>query len=355
MSSLVLGEIRLAESEGEQSVEGAMLDVASALAALGRNVRFVCQNPEKEAAHALQERASSAGFDVNVRGEESSQPPLPFPSAPQDGARLLDLQLFDPRVLIFGGSAIHAPQPASAVVQWAQAASSMATLVYVPLISRPPNGNLNRLRRQTDKFIQIADVVYATASDIRLLYGITGSDRAYNRIAQYWFENGVSIVAITLDSNDTLMYSRSGGGVKIFAPQPRDYAEASAPDRQASAPGKASVSGGASASRKVATPGDPSASAESSIAGKTVASGESSVAGKAVVSGKAAAEFAAGLCDALDRVTLLGASERPRLADASTTLLYTTGSFAGAAATLAEREAGFPNRDAITEFVNRIH
>ncbi|MDY5153582.1 pfkB family carbohydrate kinase [Actinobaculum suis] len=384
MSCLVLGAVYVDGLPNEQpQAHGAMFGVSLGLATFGRSVRFVTDLGNDEAGKLLRAQADAVGLELYLRpkrertaptprftpeiARESGLPALTLPEAPKEGARRLDLSLFDPQVLVLGGSAMHTEETATRALEWVDTARSSATIVYSPAISKGVRTNFDKARRQAEKLIRAADVVCVSAADLRQLYGISASTRTYNKLAQYWFSFGPAIVAIPLDNGECIIYSRAQGGV-IIRPLPRTQNKTRSNNNTTNNTATNGIlTNGTVANRTMAN---------RAVANRTVANGTAAtataVATPSTATGPAPttvmqsddshwedsrtrgnAEFTAALIDALDRVSLLGASVRERLDEVSLSNIHAVGVFAATAAQLAtEKPRGvFPTREEVSQSV----
>lgn len=307
MTALVIGSSLSPETSfSPTALPGGTLESAAiALAALGRQVRFVTDLGTNSAAQRAARTLQNSGVELLLR-PAAQRPEVTVPDstehelngawdilpAPENGARLLDLELFSPKTVVFGGSAVHIRPGRERLRAWVEAGRRSGVSLFTLSVRPALVGNLAHARDRVEAFLPLADVVRASAADVTALWGLRGGDNVYNDVARHMFTFGPQIIAMSTPDSSLIMYSREGTSVKIPA--------------------------------------------QSSLANQP---------------GHEEGVITAALADGLGRVSLSGAHHREQLGNISLSNLYTLGAFAQAAGafTASHRDAIAPSQDQVAE------
>lgn len=241
MSCLVIGEALVDEIEGRDGQirripGGSMLNVAIGLRRLGRTVRLVTDIGIDADGAMLTEYAASNGLELWLRPDVDRTAPtsvarakvdsegiadydLDFTwdiqSTPVSGACKLDLEVLAPHSVAVGSFSCNIEPGASKVRDWVKELHSTATIFYDPNVRPSILHDLKRTRQEVEEFVQIADVVKVSRSDLRSLYG---NEIDVEAKVKEWMAAGPALIVLTTGSEGAIMCSSSGYVLSIAAP-----------------------------------------------------------------------------------------------------------------------------------------
>ena len=241
MSCLVIGEalvdiIHAPDGSFARHPGGSMLNVAIGLRKLGRTVRLVTDFGLDDDGDLLAEYAASNGLELWLRSDSLRTNPTStahvtlneegevgydfdftwdIQDTPQSGACMLDLEVLAPETVAFGSFATHIQPGADKVRNWVTKLRESATVFYDPNIRQSLIDDLDEARTTVDSSVTLSDIVKASLSDLRKLYG---DDVDPTQIARHWLTLGPALVIITRGKHGADVYPFRGG--KLHQPAP---------------------------------------------------------------------------------------------------------------------------------------
>jgi|GEM_PF-602266 len=131
---------------------------------------------------------------------------------PVSGACVLDLEMLAPRSVAFGGAGCHTAPGAAKVRHWVEQLRETTSVFYH--LGLPPGFAVAsaQLRKQTEAFVPLTDVVCTSRKQMAQLYG--GKDML--TVARHWQELGAALVVIT-DDDGASFIPRVGGPLRVQA------------------------------------------------------------------------------------------------------------------------------------------
>lgn len=241
MSCLVIGEtlvdvIHAPDGSFARHPGGSMLNVAIGLRKLGRTVRLVTDFGLDDDGGMLAEYAASNGLELWLRSDSLRTNPTSTASVtldeagavgydfdfswdiqdtPQSGACKLDLEVLAPRTVAFGSFSTHIEPGAQKVRNWVVKLRESATVFYDPNIRAALIDDLDRTREAVESSVALSDIVKASLSDLRCLYG---ADVDPDEIARHWLTLGPALVIVTRGRDGADVHPLRGG--KLHQPAP---------------------------------------------------------------------------------------------------------------------------------------
>ena len=242
MSCLVIGEalvdeIHTTDGAFTRHPGGSMLNVAIGLRKLGRTVRLVTDFGLDADGALLSEYAASNGLELWLRNDSQRTSPTStarvnldelgdvdyqfdftwdIQDTPKSGACKLDLEVLAPQTVAFGSFATHVEPGAGKVRNWVEQLRESATVFYDPNIREGLITDLAQTREVVESSVALSDIVKASLSDLRALYG---KDVDPAQIARYWLTLGPALVVITRGKYGADVYPFQGG--MLHQPAPR--------------------------------------------------------------------------------------------------------------------------------------
>lgn len=241
MSCLVIGEalvdiIQSHDGTLSRHPGGSMLNVAIGLRKLGRTVRLVTDFGLDNDGDLLAEYAASNGLELWLRADAERTNPTSaarvdlhedgtlsydfdftwdIQDTPTSAACKLDLEVLAPQCVAFGSFSTHIAPGAFKVRHWIEQLRENATIFYDPNIREALINDLSETRRIVDSSVALSDIVKASVTDLRTLYGQL-VDPA--QVARRWLSLGPALVIITRGSDGADVYSARGGVFNQPAP-----------------------------------------------------------------------------------------------------------------------------------------
>ncbi len=233
MSCLVIGEalvdiIRSYDGTMSRHPGGSMLNVAIGLRKLGRTVRLVTDFGLDNDGDLLAEYAASNGLELWLRTDAERTNPTSaahvdlhpdgslsydfdftwdIQDTPTSAACKLDLEVLAPQTVAFGSFSTHIEPGASKVRRWIEQLRESATIFYDPNIREALINDLPGTCKIIDSSVALSDIVKASVTDLRALYG-QFVDPA--QVARRWLALGPALVIITRGCDGADVYSARG-------------------------------------------------------------------------------------------------------------------------------------------------
>lgn len=242
MSCLVIGEalvdvITSPDGSVARHPGGSMLNVAIGLRRFGRTVRLVTDFGLDADGSTLEEFAASNGLELWLREDAFRTNPTStaavtvgkdgevtydfnftwdIQDTPQSAACKLDLEILNPQTVAFGSFSSRVAPGGQKVHNWIRQLRQDATIFYDPNVRLDLIDNIEETRRVVKESIALSDIVKASESDLKDLYG---QDVDCTEVAHQWLTEGPAIVIITRGANGADAYTAANGSLHQPAPE----------------------------------------------------------------------------------------------------------------------------------------